>query len=145
MALPMSDAEIASEYRQAKKKQNQIHILAELNNTDTKTIVEILTREGCELPGNFKKKAAPELASVQEQAAALVKEHDTAPEEAARLLPDLIVIKVRLAALSAIERIAPHELEKTTDLDRLVFIGQVRALFELIHAIDIIEGNGDDN
>lgn len=55
-SLPMSEQEIVNEYKNAKKPQTQIAILADQNSCDKKTIVNILELNGCELPGNFKRK-----------------------------------------------------------------------------------------
>lgn len=71
-SLPMSEQEIVNEYKNAKKPQSQIAILADQNGCDKKTIVNILELNGCELPGNFKKKK-------KEQPLA---ETEAAPEEA---------------------------------------------------------------
>ena len=125
MALPMSDAEIASEYRQAKKKQSQIHILADLNGTDTKTIVEILTREGCELPGNFKKKTTPELNA----AAAAQKAH-----------PSTVLNSnmVRLAALDTIQDMMPGD--HCDEDDALWFLERLRGIFALLDMMEAQNG-----
>lgn len=141
MALPMSDAMIASEYRQAKKKQSQIHILADLNGTDTKTIVEILTREGCELPGNFKKKAAPAPEAAPEVTA------DPIPQDVYGMRPWLdqleaeenkrIRTKAKLAALDAIEIMLP---EITDDQYSVDFVLQVRGVFAMLHQMEAQNG-----
>ena len=55
-SLPMTEQEIVKEYKNAKKPQNQIAILADQNGCERKTIVNILEAAGCELPGNYKKK-----------------------------------------------------------------------------------------
>ncbi len=53
--LPMSDYEIAQEYRQAAKPREQIAILADLNACDKKVIVEKLLAAGCEVPKYYTK------------------------------------------------------------------------------------------
>lgn len=55
-SLPMSEQEIVNEYKQAAQPRKQIAILADQNNCEKKTIVNILEAAGCELPGNYKKK-----------------------------------------------------------------------------------------
>lgn len=134
MALPMSDAEIASEYRQAKKKQSQIHILAELNNTGTKTIVEILTREGCELPGNFKKKAAP--AKEQEAAPEAAPVKDPMIDEIEKAVHTDMMTKARLAALDAIHDLIPED----EDIGTLSFIERVQGIFYLLEMMEAQNG-----
>lgn len=47
----MTNAEIVSDYRQAKNKRTQIKILAELNTVDVCVIKEILREAGEKLPG----------------------------------------------------------------------------------------------
>ena len=138
MALPMSDAEIASEYRQAKKKQSQIHILADLNGTDTKTIVEILTREGCELPGNFKKKAAPakEQEATPEAAPEVVQERPLL-DQLQKADHDRIMTKARLAALDAIHDLIPED----EDIGTLSFIERVQGIFYLLDMMEAQNGH----
>ena len=139
MALPMSDAMIASEYRQAKKKQSQIHILAELNNTDTKTIVEILTREGCELPGNFKKKAAPakEQEATPEAAPEVVQERPLL-DQLQKADHDRIMTKARLAALDAIHDMMPGD--NCDEDDALWFVERIRGVFALLETMEAQNG-----
>lgn len=48
----MTKEEIVRDYRLAKAPSKQIKILAELNQCDRKTIIQILTDAGCKLPGN---------------------------------------------------------------------------------------------
>ena len=50
--LPMSDVLIVQEYKNAKQPMKQIGVLADLNNTDKKTIVEILLAAHCDVPKN---------------------------------------------------------------------------------------------
>lgn len=132
MALPMSDAMIASEYRQAKQKQKQIHILADLNGTDTKTIVEILTREGCELPGNYKAKKAPaeDMRALKELAAA-----------APVLMPapklDMMT-SARIAALDTIQDMMPGD--NCDEDDALWFVERIRGIFALIETMEAQNG-----
>lgn len=71
-SLPMSEQEIVNEYKNAKRPQSQIAILADQNGCEKKTIVNILELNGCELPGNYKKKK-------KEQP---LEETEAAPEEA---------------------------------------------------------------
>ena len=54
--MTMSNAEIASLYRQAKTPLKEIGVLADLNTCSRNEIVEILRSEGCELPGNYSQK-----------------------------------------------------------------------------------------
>lgn len=68
--LPMGEQEIVTSYRTAATPQKQIRILADLNDCDKKTIANILTAAGCELPGNMKPKKKPEAAEPTETAAA---------------------------------------------------------------------------
>ena len=56
--LPMSDADIVKEYREAKNKMTQIGILADENNVRKQVIVDILRQAGCELPGSYTLKAS---------------------------------------------------------------------------------------
>lgn len=51
-AVTMTNEEIVRDYRQAKAPSKQIRILADLNQTDRKTIMQILIDGGCKLPGN---------------------------------------------------------------------------------------------
>ena len=50
----MAPAEIAAEYRQAKKPMLQIGILADLNGCTKKEIAAVLREQGCELPERYK-------------------------------------------------------------------------------------------
>ena len=133
MALPMSDAMIASEYRQAKQKSKQIHILADLNSTDTKTIVEILTREGCELPGNYKAKKAPteDMRALKELAAA-----------APVLMPapklDMMT-SARIAALDTIQDMMPGD--NCDEDDALWFVERIRGIFALLETMEAQNGH----
>ena len=136
MELPMSDAMIASEYRQAKKKQSQIHILADLNGTDTKTIVEILTREGCELPGTFKKKAAP--AKEQEATPEVVQEHPLL-DQLQKADHDRMMTKARLAALDTIQDMMPGD--NCDENDALWFVERLRGIFALLDMMEAQNGN----
>lgn len=57
--MEMTDLEILSSYRQAKKKKEQITILSQLNACSKEKIIEILKNNGIqkqELPRNRKKK-----------------------------------------------------------------------------------------
>lgn len=57
--MEMTDLEIVSSYRQAKKKKEQITILSQLNACSKEKIIEILKNNGIqkqELPRNRKKK-----------------------------------------------------------------------------------------
>ena len=58
--MTMSNAEIASMYRQAKTPLKEIGILADLNSCAKKEIAEILIAEGCEVPTRYLPKPAPE-------------------------------------------------------------------------------------
>ena len=51
--MTMSNEEIARDYRLSKVPMKQIGILAELNQCDKKTIVEILRQEGESLPARY--------------------------------------------------------------------------------------------
>lgn len=51
----MSNADIVREYREAKTPMKQISILADLNCCKRKDIVEILVKEGCEVPKFYTK------------------------------------------------------------------------------------------
>jgi len=51
----MSNADIVREYREAKTPMKQISILADLNCCKRKDIVEILLKEGCEVPKFYTK------------------------------------------------------------------------------------------
>lgn len=141
MALPMSDAMIASEYRQAKQKQKQIHILADLNGTDTKTIVEILTREGCELPGNYKAKKAPaeDMRALKELAAAApvlvpAPNWDEIEQETKRS----IKVKTKLAALDTIQDMMPGD--NCDENDALWFVERLRGIFALLETMEAQNG-----
>lgn len=57
--MVMTNEEICRDYRQAKQKQKQIGILAELNQCDKITIVSILKAGGEQLPGNYYNKPQP--------------------------------------------------------------------------------------
>lgn len=48
--MPMSEADIVLDWRQAADKSLQIRILAELNCTTQKKIKSILQKHGCEIP-----------------------------------------------------------------------------------------------
>ena len=134
MALPMSDAMIASEYRQAKQKQKQIHILADLNGTDTKTIVEILTREGCELPGNYKaKKPAP----APEAAPEVVQEHPLL-DQLQKADHDRMMTKARLAALDTIQDMMPGG--NCDEDDALWFVERLRGIFAMLEMMEAQNG-----
>lgn len=63
----MSNGEIVTEYRQAKDPAKQIGILADLNKTTKRAIVDILRANGCSVPGNYgpKKVETPESKAVQ--------------------------------------------------------------------------------
>ena len=63
----MSNGEIITEFRQAKDPAKQIGILADLNKTTKRAIVDILRANGCSVPGNYgpKKVETPESKAVQ--------------------------------------------------------------------------------
>lgn len=74
--MEMTDLEIVSSYRQAKKKKEQITILSQLNACSKEKIIEILKNNGIqkqELPRNRKKKvdtdqvATNQVATVKEE------------------------------------------------------------------------------
>ena len=50
----MSAAEVAAEYRQAKKPLLQIGILADMNGCTKKEIAAVLREQSCELPERYK-------------------------------------------------------------------------------------------
>ena len=54
----MSAAEIAAEYRQAKKPLLQLGILADMNGCTKKEIAAVLREQGCELPERYKTASA---------------------------------------------------------------------------------------
>lgn len=106
-SLPMSEQEIVNEYKAAKRPQSQIAILADQNSCDKKTIVNILELNGCELPGNFrrKKKETPEQNAAEASDFAKVQPEPAKEEPKEEPLP--IAVHVRLAALRAIENMLP--------------------------------------
>lgn len=56
--MEMTELQIASEYRTGKDKSKTIKVLAELNAVTQRQIVEILQRQGEQLPGHWIEKLA---------------------------------------------------------------------------------------
>lgn len=67
----MTPAEIAREYRSAKRPQNQIQILADENCCTRNEIKKILIEQGCELPKNMMPKPKGGVTLTHEEAVAL--------------------------------------------------------------------------
>lgn len=153
-SLPMSEQEIVNEYKAAKRPQSQIAILADQNSCDKKTIVNILELNGCELPGNFKKKkkeqpleeaetpnrppfiitAAPKEVNIEKKT--LLEDLDFSkiqPEPKEEPLP--IAVHVRLAALDAIWSMLPDDYN-TEELDRRAFVERTVGILQLVWEVE---------
>lgn len=153
--LPMSEQEIVNEYKAAKRPQSQIAILADQNGCEKKTIVNILELNGCELPGNYKKKKKVQPLDLEElglhSTGAMagnggsgakppytiveippepVKEEPKQEEE-----PLPIAVHVRLAALRSIERMIPEDGD-IEDVDHTIFAQRVAGILQLVWEVE---------
>lgn len=145
-SLPMSEQEIVNEYKNAKKPQSQIAILADQNSCDKKTIVNILEAAGCELPGNFKRKkkeepleeteAAPKKVTLLEDLDFSKFQPEPAKEEPKQEEEPLpIAVHVRLAALDAIWNMLPDN-GNTEELDRRAFVERTFGILQLVKEVE---------
>lgn len=114
--MEMTNNEIVRSYQSAKKKRDQIKILADLNCTTTDDIKEILKNGGVNMPGGAHPKKAPEIVDditpavepVQEDTFEEVNDYDfidieeeTDPEPVKPVMPDIVreVLKLEIARL----------------------------------------------
>lgn len=120
--LPMGEQEIVTSYRTAATPQKQIRILADLNGCDKKTIANILTAAGCELPGNMKPKKKPEAAGPVE----VNSEPEVISEPRREPAPDLLA--------AAVEAIREHFPEGAIvdETDAFKFVEYVRGVLTLL-------------
>lgn len=114
-SLPMSEQEIVNEYKAAKKPQSQIAILADQNGCEKKTIVNILELNGCELPGNYKKKKKVqplEELGLHYARKAAAEVFDTIAEETQKLqtepVPETITLAAAYIKAAAYDAIVDH-------------------------------------
>ena len=109
-SLPMSEQEIVNEYKAAKKPQTQIAILADQNSCDKKTIVNILELNGCELPGNFrrKKKETPEQNAAEATDFAKVQLDPAKEEPKEEPVPETMTLAAAYIKAAAYDAIVEH-------------------------------------
>lgn len=149
--MTMTPIEIAADYRQAKSKLKQIHILADLNQCDTAKIKEILIEQGEKLPGNCsapgvkkaKRKAAPKEAPVPAAPEETNQETPTvqhAPDEEETVSARVAVpLLTRIAAVQVIdELLKASDAGDDAEFDSVDFRfrEQVRGVLALMHEIE---------
>lgn len=104
--MQMTENEIVRNYKQAKKKQEQIKILADLNLCTKKEIRDILEKHGCEVPryGNRYTKSKPaETLILQNEEP--IRSNET-PESV------IALVKNRMAAINEQMKPLEHRLEE---------------------------------
>ena len=148
--MTMTPVEIAADYRQAKSKLKQIHILADLNQCDTAKIKEILIEQGEKLPGNC---SAPGVKKAKRKALPKEDPVPAAPEEkqeapAAQQAPDeeetvsarvAVPLLTRIAAVQVIdELLKASDAGDDAEFDSVDFRfrEQVRGVLALMHEIE---------
>lgn len=147
-SLPMSEQEIVNEYKNAKKPQTQIAILADQNSCDKKTIVNILELNGCELPGNFRKKKKvlleedPEepyrppfvIKEASEEAPDFAKVQPEPANEEPKEEPLPTSVQIKLAALRAIDNMVSEDFGD--ERGRSIFAERVAGILEFVKEVE---------
>lgn len=103
--MTMTEEEIVRDYRQAKTKQKQIEILAELNACDKAEIKRILTEAGEQLPRNMGRKrneCASDPSAACGGSSLSQREPQMVPESECIAVRDALPILVGAAALKVI-------------------------------------------
>lgn len=128
--MTMTEEEILRDYRQAKTKQKQIGILAELNACDKAEIKRILTEAGEQLPGNMGKKPRERTAAAEQRS----------DDEETIKLGDALPILVGTAALKVIRETLGGC--GTDDWDMNSAIQRCRGVIALLEEVERRCGDG---
>lgn len=144
----MSNAEIVSDYRQAKAPMKQIAILADMNQCDRKEIIEILREAGCDLPKQYQKKPKEtpkeEAAETLEDVVKAVKE-GLPPDDDTIDAREALPIIIRSAAVEAIARLLKQSDEaREPNCDAVDFREQVRGVLAVVHEVESRCEEGDE-
>lgn len=129
-SLQMGDSEICTEYKNAANKVKQIEILADLNLCQPRTIAEILSRNGLELPKMW--------ADRLKKPARRIKK--TEPSEPTVNTDRGITIGTLIALLSDLPPETPVMLDTNTTLRWVTFMREYSADSDLAHDTAILKG-----
>lgn len=142
----MTKDEIVRDCKAAKAPQKQIGILADLNASSKKEIVEILREAGCELPAYYTKKPKETPEQTKEAVikamkdAPLVLEPAPAQEPKTHIAPETLtaLTKAKVAFSDAVRAMLPEfdDGEDFEDLDKELFFERVIGMVVMLDALE---------